>query len=60
MAKLLQIAQLGHPVLRKTAAPIENTKDAALQCLVEDMLATVTDVSGFDRYASLTGNPNLA
>jgi len=46
MAKLLQIAQLGHPVLRETAAPIENPKDAALQSLVEDMLATVTDVNG--------------
>ena len=46
MAKLLQIAQLGHPVLRTIAAPVEDIKNPALQSLVEDMLATLTDTNG--------------
>ncbi|WP_022665808.1 peptide deformylase [Desulfospira joergensenii] len=46
MAKLLQIAQLGHPVLRKTAARVEDVKEAAIQSLIEDMMVTVADVNG--------------
>lgn len=46
MARLLQIAQLGHPVLRKTATKVKEIKDRYLQSLVEDMLVTVLDAHG--------------
>jgi len=40
-AKLLQISQLGHPVLRKKASEINDFKDKELQDLIEDMMATL-------------------
>ena len=44
--KLLQISQLGHPVLRKKAAEITNFKSKELQELIDDLIATVGDVDG--------------
>lgn len=44
--KLLQIAQLGNPVLRKKAKPVTNIKDEFVQELIDDMIATVMDVNG--------------
>ena len=44
--KLLQISQLGHPVLRKKAAEITNFKSKELQELIDDLIATVEDVDG--------------
>jgi peptide deformylase len=46
MATLLQVAQLGHPVLRKKAKPVENIKDLRIQTLIDDLLATLLDASG--------------
>jgi peptide deformylase len=46
MAILRQIAQLGHPLLRQVAEKIHNTGDAAVQALIDDLLATVTDADG--------------
>lgn len=46
MAKLLQIAQLGHPVLRQTAVPVEDLGAAAVETLIADMMDTVADASG--------------
>jgi peptide deformylase len=43
---LRQIAQLGHPVLRRVTVPIEDLTDAAVQALIEDMLVTVAEVNG--------------
>ncbi len=46
MAILRQIAQLGHPVLRQVAVKIDAPGDAAVQALIDDLLATVTDADG--------------
>ncbi len=46
MPILRQIAQLGQPVLRRVATKIDNPADAALQALMDDMLATVAEVDG--------------
>ncbi len=46
MARLLQIAQLGHPVLRQRAAEVGDVHDLPLQALIDDMLQTVADANG--------------
>ena len=46
MAKLLQIAQLGHPVLRQTAGRVTDVKTAAVETLIADMMETVGDANG--------------
>lgn len=46
MARLLQIAQLGHPILRKKAGEVVNVQDPLINSLINDMLATVVDVNG--------------
>lgn len=46
MARLLQIAQLGHPVIRKKAAPVKNAKGKQIQELIDGLIATVKDVDG--------------
>ena len=43
MAKLLQISQLGHPVLRKKASEITNFRSKELQELIENMIVTIKD-----------------
>jgi peptide deformylase len=46
MPILRQIAQLGHPVLRSTSAPVELPASPAVLALVEDMLATMIQADG--------------
>ncbi len=46
MPRLLQIAQLGHPVLRQTARDIEDPKTPWVTSLTRDMAATMTDSAG--------------
>ncbi|MGR8933441.1 MAG: peptide deformylase [Gammaproteobacteria bacterium] len=46
MANLRQIAQLGHPVLRKRAETITEYDTPALTAMVDDMLATLRDSNG--------------
>ncbi|HWP92654.1 MAG TPA: peptide deformylase [Thermodesulfobacteriota bacterium] len=46
MPKLLQIAQLGHQILRKKADPVKNVKDIYIQNLIDDLIATVVEVNG--------------
>lgn len=46
MPILRQIAQLGQPVLRGVTGNVADTSDAALQALIEDMLATMTESDG--------------
>lgn len=46
MHRLLQIAQLGHPVLREKAKPVETINDPNIKDLIEDMTATLKDVGG--------------
>jgi peptide deformylase len=45
MARIFQIAQLGHPVLRRVAEPVTEI-DAAVRELVEDLFATSREASG--------------
>jgi len=46
MPKLLQIAQLGHSILRKKTDPVKNVKDIYIQNLIDDLIATVVEVNG--------------
>lgn len=46
MPQLLQVAQLGHPVLRQKAKKIKNSADPILQQLIDDLMLTVMDVNG--------------
>jgi peptide deformylase len=46
MARILQITQLGHPVLRQAAKRVENISDPSVQDLIDDMLVTVDDANG--------------
>lgn len=45
MSRVLEIAQLGHPVLRKIAEPIVEIDDTVLQ-LIDDLFATSEAASG--------------
>lgn len=46
MAKLLQVAQLGQPLLRETSLPVKDIANVKIQTLIDEMLATVVDVAG--------------
>lgn len=43
---LLQIAQLGHIILRKKAKTVKDVKDLTVQKLIDDLITTVIDVDG--------------
>jgi peptide deformylase len=45
---ILKVARMGHPVLRKKAAPVTpgDIKSARVQRLIDDMLETMTEYSG--------------
>jgi len=43
---LLKIARMGHPVLRRPAAPVADPADPELIRLVADMIETMTDAEG--------------
>lgn len=45
MPRLLQIAQLGHPVLRQIAEPV-HTIDDSTQALIDDLFATSAEANG--------------
>jgi peptide deformylase len=45
MARIFQIAQLGHPVLRRVAEPVDEI-DQSVRELVEDLFATSREASG--------------
>jgi peptide deformylase len=46
MPTLLQISQLGHPILREKAKEVKNIRDHAIQELIDDMIQTCQDVDG--------------
>ncbi len=46
MSELLEIIELGHPVLRQIAAPILEVQDPAIQTLIDDLLLTVKQANG--------------
>ena len=43
---ILKIARMGHPVLRRKAAPVADPTAAEIRNLVNDMLETLSDVGG--------------
>jgi len=45
MARIFQIAQLGHPVLRRVAEPVQEI-DSSVRELVEDLFATSREANG--------------
>lgn len=46
MAEVLQISQLGNPVLRQMAQPVENLHDPAMQQLIDRLLTTLIHSNG--------------
>jgi peptide deformylase len=46
MTTLLQVAQLGHPILRQKAKPVTQVKSKTVQKLIDDLIATLMDVNG--------------
>jgi peptide deformylase len=43
---ILKIARMGHPVLRRVAAPVHDPTAPAVQALVRDMIETLDDIAG--------------
>lgn len=54
---LLQIAQLGHLILRKKCQKVKNVKDRGLQTLIDNLMVTVMDVDGVGIAAPQVYNP---
>lgn len=46
MPNILQVAQVGHPILQSPAKSVENIAARGVQDLIDDMLATVEDMNG--------------
>ncbi|MFP4121966.1 MAG: peptide deformylase [Coleofasciculus sp.] len=46
MTQSLEIAQLGNPVLRQLARPIDNVQDESIQQLIEDLKAQAVAANG--------------
>ncbi len=46
MPHILQIAQLGHPVLREIAQPVSDIHAPEVKTLIDDLIATLTEVGG--------------
>ncbi len=44
--KVLQVAQLGHKVIRQKAKPVKNIKDQKIQDLIDNLIATCRDFDG--------------
>ena len=46
MAELLEIAQLGNPILRRVAQPVKNFADKAIEQLIDSLIATAASANG--------------
>lgn len=46
MAEILQIIQLGDPVLRSPAQVVENVREQRIQNLIDDLITTVAQANG--------------
>lgn len=46
MAEILEVVQLGHPLLRTQAQYVENVQEQRIQNLVDDLIATVGQANG--------------
>jgi peptide deformylase len=51
----LAVMQLGHPVLRSVALPIDNISDPAIQQLIDDLIETVVQANGVGIAAPQVG-----
>ncbi|WP_293153675.1 peptide deformylase [Microcoleus sp. bin48.metabat.b7b8b9.023] len=69
MSEILQISQLGNPVLRQPSQVVENVKDDRIQQLIDNLIATVQHAHGVgiaapqaamcDRLFIVASRPNL-
>jgi peptide deformylase len=69
MAEILQISQLGNPVLRRRSQVVENIKDDRIQQLIDSLIFTVQQANGVgiaapqatqsDRLFIVASRPNL-
>jgi peptide deformylase len=69
MAEILQISQLGNPVLRRRSQVVENIKDDRIQQLIDNLISTVQQANGVgiaapqvargDRLFVIASRPNL-
>ena len=46
MAEILELTELGNPILREVAKEVNDLADDEVQKLIDDMLVTVTDANG--------------
>jgi len=46
MGKILEIAELGHPILRQRATQVENLEDEEIQNFIDDLIATAIEANG--------------
>lgn len=46
MAEVLEIIELGHPILREKARSIDNLKDDRVQALIDNLIETVQKANG--------------
>ncbi|MEO1429413.1 MAG: peptide deformylase [Cyanobacteria bacterium J06632_19] len=46
MPKKLSIIELGNPILRRKAEPVNNIQEQSIQKLIDDLLKTVMDANG--------------
>ena len=46
MADILELTELGNPILREVAKDVKDVADDEVQKLIDDMLVTVTDANG--------------
>jgi len=46
MAKILEIAELGHPILRERATQVENLEDEEIQNFIDNLIATAIEANG--------------
>ncbi|TAG73069.1 MAG: peptide deformylase [Oscillatoriales cyanobacterium] len=69
MPEILQISQLGNPVLRQPSQVVENVKDDRIQQLIDNLISTVQHAHGVgiaapqaamcDRLFIVASRPNL-
>ncbi|WP_293358660.1 MULTISPECIES: peptide deformylase [unclassified Microcoleus] len=69
MSEILQISQLGNPVLQQPSQVVENVKDDRIQQLIDNLIATVQHAHGVgiaapqaamcDRLFIVASRPNL-